>query len=202
MIERPMYQDGYIRIGDGSEYMDVAIDMQHANYLREAVVETFAPLSGKVHGLQAVSGENDETFLTYGAFFGAKTRSIPTVDFVNEPSVFIGAHLRQTENDAWQLSITRNRYARLEGGDAEQRIRTFFKIICWGEEVVEAKRTVKVAKVTSRVLSTSSQDNSLTVVEHHYKRIGFTAPVQPADCETMAQYIAQHRKRITTERGL
>lgn len=204
MTERPTYHDGYTRIGDSSDYMDVAISMEDANALLGALVsEMFAPFNARVKSLEANTDEDDTMTVGYGTLFSAGTRAIPNPDFVNEPSAFIGAHLRQFEDDGWRLSIMRTRTQRVDDGMSERRICTFFKIICWGDAVVEAHRTVKFIKVTPAVLATGKDltERGLSK-QRYYKRVGFTSPMLPEDCETMAQLITRHSARVRVERGI
>ena len=184
--------------------MDVAISMEDANGLRSALVsEMFAPFNARVTSLEATTHEDDTISLQYGAFFRAMTRSIPNADFVNEPSTFIGAHLQQFADNRWHLNIARNRMQKVDNGMSEQRIRTLFKIICSGDEIVEAHRTVKFVKIMPSILATGREltEKGLTA-KPYYKRVGFTSPMSPEDCESMANVITRHSARVKVERGI
>jgi hypothetical protein len=147
------------------------------------------------------NNENDEAVLSFSAFVGTKTMSAPTIDSINDRSIFLGTNYRQFPDNRWHLSITRNRMQRVDDGMSEARIRTFFKIICWGDQVMEAKRTVKFVKATPLVIAFGAPltEDSLAAAPY-YKRVGSTTPLTPEHCEEMVQVITRHVARITHER--
>jgi hypothetical protein len=202
MSERQMYKDGYIRVGDPSDYMESLISIEDAENLRRTLVnETFYQRSTRIHALELHNDDNQDAVLSFSAFAGTKTRAAPSTDYINDTSIFLGAHYRQFPDDRWHLSITRNRMSRVDEGLSEARIRTFLKIICWGDQVMEAKRTVKFIKATPLIIALGARmtEDSLAAAPY-YKRVGSTTPLTPEHCEEIAQVITRHSIRIQHER--
>ncbi len=195
-----MYKDGYVRIGGDTETFGAEISLDEAHELRNTVVnELFIPYQAKANDLE-IESTNKGPCLGYTLSRGVKTRLVPDADSIFQPSIFIGAHLRQFTEDRWNLTITRTRMNRVDNGMSEQRLRTIFKIICWGD-MVEANRTVKFVKATplAIVFRTGLDDESMSSVPY-YKRVGFTTPVLPEDCEAIGQLITRHVSRTGYER--
>lgn len=177
--------------------------MNDANQLRSTLVqEMFVPFNAKLTNFE-VQSTDENLRVAYGSSFKAKTMALPNVDFITEQSTFIGAHLRQFEDGRWHLNIARNRMQRVDEGLSEQRIRTLFRIVCWGDELVEAKRTVKFVKVTPWILAMGKEiSDSNLAAKPYYKRVGSTSPIQPEDCSDLIQQITRHASRAKIERGI
>jgi hypothetical protein len=195
-------RDGYLRIGDRADYMESEITLDDANVLRNTLVnEMFSPKIANV-GKIALSLEEDRShYLGYSAYFKAKTRALHATDFLHEPSIFIGAHLRQFNEDKWHLNLVRNRMQRVDDGLSERKVSTHFKIICWGDQIVEAKRTVKFLKATPLILATGKMltEEALSTPPF-YKRVKFIAPLSADHCHSLAEIITRHSARVRHER--
>lgn len=197
-----MYRDGYKRIGDTSDFMESQISIQHADDLRRTIVnEAFSQNPTRINHMDLTRDEQDQLILSFSAFVGTKTKSAPTVDSIMDRSIFLGTHYRQFPEDRWHLTITRNRMQRVDEGMSEARVRSVFKIVCWGDQVMEAKRTVKFVKATPLVIALGARMTENTIsAPPYYKRVGFTAPLTPEHCEEIAETITRHSIRIQHER--
>lgn len=195
-------RDGYMRVGDTSDFIEPAIGMDEANMLREIVAERllipFGPyVKRKEFGAEAPNGE---TYPHFTASRGVQSQFKSEYD-LTEACVYIGAHVRQHVDNRWHLTITENQTGLIDGVTG-QRVCNIFKIICWDDQVMEATRKVKIARAIPALIAS---DNPLTEdmfdAEDQHQRIYYTKPMLPKDCAEIAEDITKHAAQVTKERA-
>jgi hypothetical protein len=201
MSERKI-SNGYIHIGNPEGFIDPLINMDDALALRNSVVDN---LLLSPQGMITSLGLTDNgwgTYMHYKGLYNAGTRPINSPDFIHESKLHLAAILHQSSQNHWRLTLQHNRAQRVDGGLSERKMRTLFRVICWGDEVVEASRTVQFAKATPVVLALGKAMSEKTLAApRFYKRVSFTAPLSPEECPSVTNLIAKHSARVSIEQN-
>ncbi len=192
MAERAQYRDGYEVIG--SQMTDVRISLDTAYQARGNLLSAFLEPLDYVTRVESVERDAG-TCLNYKLFTGKGVKSIPMSDFIFDKTYFTGGYIRQFADNAWRMGVMHNKMWRSTDDFSENKIRSFFRIIVWNDQLVEASRTVKFHIPVRRGAPLGPQSNEMLATKQS-RRVGYTVPLHEEDCIKLQTILERYVRRV------